>query len=134
MTALWFVMSASGCGDTTRQVEEWSPSDHQPPEGDPDQTAAAQQAPDPAQLAQMAAEAFRRECATCHGAGGQGDGPEAPTAMPDLTSAAFQDAREDADLHRTIRMGQGLMPAFGNRFNDTGIAALVAHVRSLRAQ
>jgi len=53
--------------------------------------------------------------------------------MPDFTAAAYQDAKTDADLSRAIRMGAGLMPAFGDQLNERGIAALVGHIRRLRA-
>jgi mono/diheme cytochrome c family protein len=132
------VLCGLGCDAPNREIQEWTPADHQEPEVPQEQAEAGGGGPsaagEEAQIAAMAAEVWRRECASCHGTEGRGDGPSAPTAMPDLTTAAFHAEREDADLTRAIRMGQGLMPAFGGRFNETGIQALVAHVRSLRAQ
>lgn len=118
------------------EVREWRASDHQQPASPEPERMAPEpgQEPPPEMVARAAASLFEIRCASCHGATGQGDGPEAPTpAMPDLTSAAYHEGKTDADIARAIRMGQGLMPAFGGQLNDRGITALVGHVRSLRA-
>ena len=84
-------------------------------------------------LARAAAALYDVRCASCHGETGDGTGPEAPIpAMPDFRDEAFHGERTDADLARAIRMGQGLMPAFGGQLNERGIEALVGHIRSLR--
>ena len=73
-------------------------------------------------------------CATCHGAEGRGDGVGRPPgiAMPDMTTAAFHDARSDEALSEVIVKGRGLMPAFGDQLSDDGVAAVVRHVRALK--
>lgn len=118
-------------------VREWRPSDHQQPAGGADPStdqAAPDSEPPPEMVARAAAALYDVRCASCHGSGGQGNGPEAPTPdMPDFTTAAYHDAKTDADIARAIRMGSGLMPAFGGQLNERGISALVGHVRSLRA-
>src|SRR3954452_19134772 len=46
-------------------------------------------------------DAFARDCASCHGPSGKGDGSSAPSQLPhptDLTSAAFSDASLSAAL------------------------------------
>ena len=53
--------------------------------------------------------------------------------MPDLTSDELQGAASDEDYARVVRMGRGLMPGFADSFTERGIAAIVAHVRTLRA-
>lgn len=75
-------------------------------------------------------------CASCHGASGRGDGEGRPpgATLPDMTAAAFQDARSDAQLGEIVEKGRGLMPPFGAELSQAGIAALVKHVRSLRAK
>lgn len=138
LLALASLALASGCdGQPPRgDVREWRPSDHQQPaEPDPARTPAEPGAePTPEMVARAAAALFDARCASCHGTSGRGDGPEAPTAtMPDLTRPEYHEARSDADVARAIRMGQGLMPAFGGQLNERGIGALVGHVRSLRA-
>ncbi|HEY8429662.1 MAG TPA: cytochrome c [Sandaracinaceae bacterium] len=129
-------LALAGCGNES-SPREWRPSDHQEPSSAPDSSQAAPvEEPPQAAVARAAAALYRVSCASCHGISGRGDGPAAPPGvqMPDLTSAALHDARSDEDLARVIREGRGTMPGFGSQINDRGIAALVAHVRTLRAQ
>jgi len=128
-----FTVSLLACDDAGR-VREWRPSDHaQPPEvtGNPVRTPSV--TPEEAR-AQAGSALFRMQCAACHGAGGRGDGPAAMGMNPpDLTLAAMHERVSDADLATVIRSGRGAMPAFGAMIDDAGIAALVGHLRSLRA-
>lgn len=127
------------CSEPPREVREWQPSDHQQPSpGAPsDGRTAPPEArdPDPQATEQRAATAlFQAMCGSCHGQEGRGDGPGRPPAAPvsDLTSAAWQDARTDAEIAEAITLGRGgFMPAFGDRLSAPGIAALVRHVRRL---
>lgn len=50
----------------------------------------------------------------------------------DLTNAAFQDARSDEALMTVIATGRGAMPGFARELDETGLVAVLAHVRSLR--
>ena len=119
-------MAFAGCGDDepTAPRREWRPSDHThvsapPPADSSPQPASAP--PTEAMIARAAATLFGSRCVSCHGASGAGDGAAAPTAsMPDLRTDAYQEGHTDADIARAIRMGQGLMPAFGGQLNDTG--------------
>ena len=85
--------------------------------------------PDP-MLAKVGGEMYQQYCASCHGAGGQGDGPVAPAlkALPaDLTKIA---ARRDgvfpeADIARwidgrfdVVAHGSREMPVWGRKFAD----------------
>lgn len=129
-------LAAAGCGNDGAP-REWRPSDHQEPSATPDSSQAeAVDEPPEATVARAAAALFRASCAGCHGAGGRGDGPAAPPGaqVPDLTAASLHDGRTDEQIARVIREGQGLMPGFGSEINERGIAALVAHVRTLRAE
>jgi len=127
------------CGEPPRELREWQPSDHQQPSpGAPsDGRTAPPEArdPDPQATEQRAATAlFQAMCGSCHGQEGRGDGPGRPPAAPvsDLTSAAWQDARTDAEIAEAITLSRGgFMPAFGDRLSAPGIAALVRHVRRL---
>ena len=66
---------------------------------------------------------FDRNCAHCHGIDARGD------EGPSLHSLALSDAR----IAKRIREGiKGEMPAFGKKFNDTDIQALIAYLRSLK--
>ncbi len=135
------MLSGAACGDDRpRNVREWTAEDHlQPTQPDPARQGQSTGTPNegapeatPDQIREAAAGLFRATCGGCHGAGGAGDGAEAPVPnMPDFTSGAWQAAASDADIARAIRMGQGLMPAYGSQLNERGIAALVAHIRRL---
>jgi mono/diheme cytochrome c family protein len=125
----------SGCSPARGELREWQASDHQPP-------AAAEatgqgeggEGGDPQVRAALALWAMR--CADCHGASGRGDGQKKPpgASVPDFSDPTFQQERSDERLAEVIFKGQGLMPAFGEQLSPTGIAALVAHIRSLSRQ
>lgn len=79
-------------------------------------------------------------CATCHGAAGNGDGPNAKyLPVPPLrhNDATAMQAKSDDQLYDGIAAGGGVMgrsprmPAFGATLAPTEIRALVAHLRSL---
>ncbi|MGE0788981.1 MAG: cytochrome c [Sandaracinaceae bacterium] len=136
-TPFWLAALAllsSACDEGPRNVREWTAEDHlQEAQADPSRVPAGQAVEaSPEEIRAAAASLFAASCARCHGANGAGDGPDAPVAeMPSFASAEWQAARSDTDLARAIRMGQGLMPAFGSQLNDRGITALVQHVRRL---
>lgn len=100
------------------------------PEG---QGEAPEQEGEQAATSRAASALFNARCASCHGSAGQGDGAERPpgTTMPDFTSSAYQQKRTDAEIHGVIKMGRGMMPAFGDQLTEVGIAALVQHIRAL---
>jgi mono/diheme cytochrome c family protein len=131
--ALIALVFLAACGDK-RELREWKPSDHQPPpavapdgrgegtegEGDPE-TRAAQ-------------ALWQMRCSQCHGPEGRGDGPGKPPGaqIPDMTAAAFHDARSDAAIAEVIAKGRGLMPSFESQLSEDGIAAMVRQVRTLK--
>lgn len=83
------------------------------------------------------AELFAKECVTCHGEQGKGDGPVAGALNPrptDLTDSEFQSNRTDDDLARVIADGLNTMPGYVNRLNPEQITALVQYVRELGEQ
>jgi cytochrome c oxidase cbb3-type subunit 3 len=124
--------------DTTG-LREWTPADHQPPEGETsDRTGAPDEIDaDPAVTEARAATAlFGSLCAQCHGAGGAGDGPGRPPVaqVPDFHVAEWQASHTDEQLAQSIAEGRGgFMPAFGRQLSPEGVAALVRHVRRLGA-
>lgn len=132
LPVLGVLLALSGCDDEPRELREWRASDHvQPSQPDPERSAAEPTAPpDPETVRRAVTALWLERCASCHGAEGRGDGAQAPAQIADFTSAEWQASRQDADLARAIRMGQGLMPAFGSMINERGIAVLVDHVRS----
>jgi mono/diheme cytochrome c family protein len=140
--ALLLALALVGCGEPQRELREWQASDHQapaapqagdaraaPPEADGSEEVA------PEEMERRAATAlFGSLCASCHGAGGRGDGPERPpvASVPDLSSPEWQDAHTDQEIAAAIRDGRGaFMPAFGDRLRPAGIEALARHVRRL---
>lgn len=87
-------------------------------------------------IGQDGREVFLRNCATCHGQGGQGDGPTPVVPRPrDLTSGKFSFGTTPEAVEKTIRGGIApAMPGFGEVLQDDEVTALVAYVRSLMPQ
>ena len=121
----------AACHDGERALREWKPSDHQPPPAMPDGQGTAAEGGDGTARAIQAL--WQMRCARCHGEAGRGDGPERPpgAAIPDMTSADFQQNRSDEQLTEVVENGRGLMPAFGDALTPEGISVLVRHVRTL---
>lgn len=119
------------------EVQEWTPADH-------DQPANAESQPPPGTKSarpktqgggseDLVGLAWAKTCASCHGAGGRGDGPQAAmTHPPDITRAEFQDKATDAEIAQIIRKGKGQMPA--NDLPPAVIQGLVQRVRALRTR
>ena len=79
--------------------------------------------------------AYTGSCAICHGARGDGRGTFGPNTYPDaadLTGAATK-GKTDAQLFWIVKNGLGFtaMPAFGERYTDDDIWAIVAFLREL---
>ncbi len=80
---------------------------------------------------------FQKQCAPCHGAKGEGDGPVAAALQPkptDLADAEFQAGRTDEQLREAIASGKGSMPGFGKLLSPEEIDLMVEHVRWLAEQ
>jgi len=74
------------------------------------------------------------DCATCHGANGDGRGEIAvlqKLPMNDLTNPAILQKYTDGELFYMIKTGKNQMPAEGDRLNDQGYWNMVLYVRSL---
>ena len=89
---------------------------------------------------ELGKELFDRQCATCHGAGGRGDGPSAAgfaTKPADLADGRLMNPLPDEFLTNVIRRGgpaEGLaptMPPFEKFLSESQTAQVVAYVRSL---
>jgi mono/diheme cytochrome c family protein len=83
---------------------------------------------------------YARWCASCHGASGMGDGPDArrlPVAPARHADAAAMSKRPDDSLYDVIAVGgppygrSARMPAFGATLSSSEIRALVAQIRLL---
>ena len=84
---------------------------------------------------------FKHYCQTCHGETGAGDGFNAFNLDPrpkDLSDAALQKKKSDAELADTIRRGgagvglSALMPPWGHTLSSRQIDEVVLAVRALR--
>ena len=79
-----------------------------------------------------AADLFRQNCASCHGADGKGS---RAAGTPNFTDASVQRALGDGEIFDTIRNGKGggRMPAWSGTLTDAQIAELATYVRSFSA-
>ncbi|MCI0341442.1 MAG: cytochrome c [Planctomycetales bacterium] len=86
------------------------------------------------------ARLFAIHCASCHGAGGAGDGPSAAVLRPsprDLTDPVAMASRSDGDLVRLVEKGgpelglSRLMPPFGDLLDRLAAWDVVAFLRTL---
>lgn len=76
---------------------------------------------------------FKDNCAKCHGKEGRAKGFKAKLAgVRNLTDAKWHESVTDERIFNSIANGRGRMPAFGKKFTDAQLEALVAFVRSLR--
>jgi len=103
-------------------------------------TASAAPLPVRQPSAQGGAQIFAQRCAPCHGAGGQGDGPQSQQIVaqmggksPDFTNLAYARAAKPTDWFTTIstgRMAKG-MPPFSQSLTDEQRWDMVAFLFSL---
>ena len=90
--------------------------------------AARTHAP-PSQRNQVIDVTWLRQCASCHGKQGRGDGPQSPMVKArDLSNFEWQATVSDEQLAKVIRQGKDKMPAF-DRLPESVVEGLVAHVR-----
>lgn len=78
---------------------------------------------------------YRNQCFVCHGAQGEGNGPVVGNGRfplgPTLVGGTAP-ARSDGYLYGVIRVGRGLMPAYGERSSHTDRWAMVHYIRQLQ--
>ena len=81
------------------------------------------------------AAVFEAACARCHGSAGVPDpGIVAQLGVKNLSDTSLQERLSDADIRRQIVDGSKnkQMPAFKGALSDAQIAAVIAHVRTLK--
>lgn len=100
--------------------------------------AAAAQAADAAKPAD-AGTLYVKQCASCHGKDGAGNAKMAKMLKADPAALNLVDeaslAKSDADLAKIVAEGSPTnkkMAAYGKKLKADQIAAIVAHVRSLK--
>ena len=87
-------------------------------------------------MAAQGAQLYSAHCASCHGAGGAGDGPVALAGMkvPTLDGTGHSTHHGLDDLLETVAKGSargGLMPAFEQVLDADERRAVVAYIQSL---
>jgi hypothetical protein len=85
---------------------------------------------------------YEERCASCHGAGGRGDGPAlatAPIQPPDFADCSFAAREPDADFQAVVGGGgpargfSPLMPAHAGLLDERAVRDVIAYVRSFCA-
>lgn len=131
---LALVVGLMGCGRSSGNTRDWQASDHDQAPGQqqgqvPARPGSSSQADSDKSLVELA---WQRNCATCHGVVGRGDGPQGPMLRPaDLTRAEWQAQVTDDQIAEVIRKGRNRMPAF-EALPPQVITGLVARIRSNR--
>jgi mono/diheme cytochrome c family protein len=77
---------------------------------------------------------WAKNCASCHGKTGLGDGPKGrmlKTHPGDFSTPDFQ-ASTDGELFYRTKTGRNEMPSFDKKIPDNEIWALVHHMRSFK--
>ena len=76
---------------------------------------------------------YAKNCATCHGKDGAAQTFKSKfNHARNLTDAKWQESVTDERLFNSIQNGRGKMPAFGKKFSEAEINALVADVRKFK--
>ncbi len=80
-------------------------------------------------------ELFEKNCQTCHGATGMGDGPLGASLNPkprNFHDAGYMSGRPDDSLFASVKYGKSQMPAWGAQgMSDQDIHDAIAYVRTL---
>jgi mono/diheme cytochrome c family protein len=112
-------VAAAACRGTPEDLREWRPSDHHhqtEASGDTGRAPArvsGSAEPPAAGLDEVTIAAWRRNCVSCHGQFGRGDGPQAAMVKPrDLSNVTWQASVSDTQLGESIAKGRGQMPGF----------------------
>ena len=77
---------------------------------------------------------FNKNCASCHGKKGLGDGPKAnscETFAGDFSSAAFQ-SQTDGELYFKTALGRDEMPGYEKKLGAEAIWEMVHYMRTMK--
>jgi mono/diheme cytochrome c family protein len=125
---------ALGCDRAPADLREWKASDHDHT-SNPGAAQVEVKQNAPSALAvygidEVTVVAWERNCASCHGAQGEGNGPQGPlTKARNLRDPAWQAAATDEGIAQVIRNGRGMMPA--SKLPEPTVQSLVRLVRLL---
>jgi mono/diheme cytochrome c family protein len=127
------VGALSACDEPAPDLTEWTLADHDQPDPAPRRRGPAGQQPthaQPSERNQVIDVTWQKQCASCHGRRGRGDGPSSTMVKArDLSRPEWQVTVTDAQLAEVIRKGKDKMPAFN--LPDSIVAGLVQYVRAL---
>lgn len=130
LLALGIATTACDRAPAAQGLKEWSPADH---DQEPGQSANGRGARTDAGAPSLVELTWQKQCVTCHGVAGRGDGPQAPMYKPsDLTREDWQGRVKDEEIAAVIRNGRGRMPKFD--LPDDVVRGLVAKIRNLRGK
>ncbi len=77
---------------------------------------------------------YTKNCASCHGKTGLGDGPKArglDTHPGDMSAAAYQSQTDGEHFYKT-KFGRGEMPKYENKITDEDIWHMVNFMRTFK--
>ena len=87
-----------------------------------------------ASIATVGKDLYNKNCKSCHGSKGLGDGPKSAslkTAIPSFSDKAFK-ARTDGEMYFQSFVGRDEMPNFEKKITDEGDRwAVVAYIKSM---
>lgn len=110
-------------------VRPWSAADHDQPASAPSSAIPQRRAG----VDDAVALAWQKQCASCHGVEGRGDGPSGPeNGAPDMTQPAWQASLTDEQMVESITKGKGKMPRFD--MPPVVANALVRYIRQRKAR
>ena len=91
------LLALSSCDASDGEVREWTPADHDQPESSNAQAPQVSARPTGSELDPNLIDlAWQKNCSSCHGPRGRGDGPQGPMVRaPDLTRDEWQDRVSD---------------------------------------
>ena len=87
-----------------------------------------------AQSLKMGRALYTKECSSCHGKTGKGDGVKArglETFPGDFTEESFQ-GQTDGEIFYKSKIGRGEMPKFDKKIPDEDIWIMVNYMRTLK--
>ena len=77
---------------------------------------------------------YVRECLSCHGSAGRGDGPQAKDLdrnVPDLTDTTRMSRQSDGELFYKLTVGKKPMPGYKKTLTDEERWQVINYMRSL---
>ena len=83
-------------------------------------------------LADSTAETYKRKCAACHGATGDGDTMLGKNLKIRSLRSPDVQKKSDEELFNIISKGRYKMPAFDRNLSKEQVHDLVRHIRSLK--